>query len=233
MQILQYKKTIGITLILLAAAGVGYAAFGDTLGGDIRLGGDQASSSAAVSASAKKADTNAGKADTKTEAGSAGAEPSQPTRRAQADTPEPIQSDVAKIQSRLTEKYVNKTLGFGFGHPPGYSASTFSSDPESTTLLLQHPDKRASLQVVVTQLDEPINLTADYIRQELPEYPVNNPEPVRLGGKKRGVVFASQNEKFGQSREIWFTRNQVLYQISSYKAFDPFVKAVFSSFTLL
>jgi len=220
-------KTVVIGVGLIAVA-IGIGVWSQL--GDIDKDNQQA---AAGSTAPKTTDVSTADTRSTTTDSPAQSDNQQTPEPASTEAPDPMQSNVEAVQNRMTEKYVNRELGFGFGHPPGYSASTFSNSPESTTLLLQHPDKRASLQIVVTQLDEPITLTADYIRQELPQYPVNNPEPVRLGGKKRGVVFASENEKFGESREIWFTRNQVLYQISSYKAFDPFVKAIFSSFTFL
>jgi hypothetical protein len=216
---------IGLSLLIIAAG----------IGAWSQLGGIDEDNQKAAAGSTAPTTTDANAADSRptTTDSPIQADNQQAPEPTATETPDPMQSNVEAVQNRMTEKYVNRELGFGFGHPPGYSATTFSSDPESTTLLLQHPDKRASLQIVVTQLDEPITLTADYIRQELPEYPVKNPEPVRLDGKKRGVVFASENEKFGESREIWFTRKQMLFQISSYRAFDPFVKAIFSSWTFI
>lgn len=134
-----------------------------------------------------------------------------------------------EIRQYLTRTYKNEALGFGFRYPDGFRIGSFRDTPEQTTILLQHTEKRVGLQIVITELEERVELSDEYIAREIPSVAVLDPQPVRIGGERRGLVFLSRNEAFGESREIWFTHRGHLYQVSSYATLDPFVKAVFST----
>lgn len=129
----------------------------------------------------------------------------------------------------FTETYQSPDFGYSFLYPPAFTIGRFDQGVDSKIVLLQHPQRQIGVQVTVTPLDEKIDLTAALIKKELPDYQVINPQPVTIAGEKKGVVFKSKNDRFGTSREIWFTYKQNLYQITSYASLDPFIKTFFET----
>ena len=132
-------------------------------------------------------------------------------------------------KSLFSEEYVSDKYYVSFRYPEDFKIGELPSG-EQQVIIVQHPQKQIGVQVTITPLDEETKLTKEVINEQLPDYEVKNPQPVSFGDQKRGLVFKSNNDAFGgNSREIWFTYKQNLYQITSYRGLDPFVKTFFKT----
>ncbi|HMA59578.1 MAG TPA: hypothetical protein VKN64_04725 [Halanaerobiales bacterium] len=130
----------------------------------------------------------------------------------------------------FTEKYEDEEFNFSFKYPKDFNIGKFKNGEDSKIILVQYPKKKIGVQIIITPLDEKTELTKELINERVPSYTVENPQPVEIDGKKRGLVFKSKNDNFGESREIWFIFRDILYQISSYQSLDPFIKTFFETF---
>lgn len=134
--------------------------------------------------------------------------------------------------------------------------TTHKTEPSDTSDTTYAPDKSYSgFQIFISRLeqlldsagsnqDKPMELTPQFIRENLSGTAVNNPQAIILDGKAKGLMFDSNNEAFGgRSFEIWFvadlpntsdrsdtsdktytsdtTYPYLLYQITSYADFAP------------
>lgn len=130
----------------------------------------------------------------------------------------------------LTKEYKNSKYAFSFNHPEDYSVSFAEDDAEGDTLVLQNA-RGEGFQIIMRQTDENIKtISAEMIRRDIPDIVMENTQDVILGSSGRGVAFMSDNPIFGgQSREVWFARNKVFYQLSANVAKDALIQAVLSS----
>lgn len=129
------------------------------------------------------------------------------------------QGQLAVSPSSETKKYTHPSLGFSFAYPASFSISAFGSpyDGEGDTILLQSGEEEKGLQVLITSFDEDIPLTEERIHHDIPDLVMSDVGPRILGrGEKtvQAIVFMSTNSFMGKSREAWFVRGGLLYQIS-------------------
>ena len=139
-------------------------------------------------------------------------------------------------------RYTHPRLGFSFEKPAGYTVGALRDDSGAETLIVQRASPSGAsakdgFQIYITVLDEPLELTPNLIKSELPGTSVNNPLAINLDNKGKGIMFSSNNDAFGgKSFEIWFTTSVIaslpaeegdsaaiqpyLFQITSYAEFS-------------
>ncbi|MEK7535793.1 MAG: hypothetical protein AAB590_02130 [Patescibacteria group bacterium] len=137
----------------------------------------------------------------------------------------------------LTQTYTDSARRFSFNYPEGYKVREMQGDGPSRTLLLESTSTSlststsptAGVQIVITPDETNTNITAEIIRQAIPDMKIENPEPFAVGSSS-GLAFRSDNPAFsGASREIWFTSGGYLYQISTYATNDELLKKMFDT----
>ena len=94
---------------------------------------------------------------------------------------------------------------------------------------MQNASKRQGFQIFISPVDEDIVFTKERILQDIPDITVKDPQPVNIGTTGQGIAFLSDNETFGSSREVWFTFNGYLYQISTYESLDNLLQTMFQT----
>jgi hypothetical protein len=115
--------------------------------------------------------------------------------------------------------------------PEGFSAQELEKNADGASTILIQNKSGEGIQILVTPFPEDTKvLTADQIRQDIPDMQVRQPEEVAIGAQYKGVAFLSDNEAFeNASREVWFVFRGNLYQISTYERLDTLLKAIFAT----
>lgn len=131
--------------------------------------------------------------------------------------------------SNLTETYENTKYKFSFQYPKGYSINAFSQEAEVLgepvdVVLLQKSGENTGFQIFITPFDEP-EITPQRVLDEIPDMLVENPVDVLIGAKKdiKALIFISDKEGIGDTREVWLIHKGYLYQISTYAVLDNFI----------
>jgi hypothetical protein len=139
-------------------------------------------------------------------------------------------SESLNVQS--TSTYSHPQRNFSFVYPDTLQVGRFEQ-ANGETIVVQNPDKQVGFQISIRPVDENITMSKQRIQEDLPDLQVSDPQPVRLGADAgRGLAFISDNEAFGgDSREVWFTFNNYLYQISTYASMDPLLQKVLDTWT--
>lgn len=120
------------------------------------------------------------------------------------------------------KSYAHPAYGFSFNKPMGYTVGSFV-EAQGEMLVVQSNDGiiENDFQIFISPLSEQIELTPEFIKQDLPGTDVVEPKKIILDGKASGILFFSNHTGFaGGSFEIWFTYNNLLYQVTSYKRFS-------------
>lgn len=130
------------------------------------------------------------------------------------------------------QEYRSPNYGFSFTYPKGFNMSEFDDGPGHTILVQpsvpdQHTDQRQAgeFQIYITPFDEPEPLTGARILQDMPPSEVINPKDVLIGADKsiHAVIFLSTSPSFEKTREIWFSRGENLYQVTTREGQDNLI----------
>lgn len=139
----------------------------------------------------------------------------------------------------LSRAYVNDVYGFSFRYPEGLSVSDM---PEETgdLVLVQGLDQN-SFQIFITPFDEPAaELTHVRIQADLPGIKIDNAQNIVFGGGNiPALIFESENQSIGKTREIWFVwppeplpHGNYLYQVTAYSDTDAFLGPILETWSL-
>lgn len=122
------------------------------------------------------------------------------------------------------ETYSNDFFGFSFRYPKDFNSSELE-DESGATVLLQKEGAREGFQIYITEFDEEGPITPERIKQDLPDTVVSDPQQVLIGEKKDipALIFLSKHESLGDVREVWFSANGYLYQLTAYADMDNFI----------
>lgn len=128
------------------------------------------------------------------------------------------------------KEFIHETHNFSFLYPGNLSVGRFD-EGDGETIVIQNAEERVGFQIYITSVGEEIIMTRERIQEDLPDLEVRDPRPVQLGEQSgQGLAFLSDNESYGgSSREVWFTFNGYLYQISTYASLDPLLQQVLNS----
>lgn len=163
------------------------------------------------------------------------------------DTPPNAASETAPLKSgaapqaiaeiagyQYTEKYANSSYGFSFKHPQDFAVSELPAEG-GEVVLIQNTAKNIGVQILISPFDGgEIDITADFIKAEIPDLKISQPQEVLVSLGRKGLAFMSDNEAFGgASREVWFVFGGNLYQISTYAELDGFLQGLFGTWEFM
>jgi len=136
---------------------------------------------------------------------------------------------IAQSEDGENNIYTDSQYKFSFEYPKNFTATKFQEGEEGDTILVQEKESKKSFQIFISPFDEPGPLTKERVKQDLPDLIINNPEQRVLKNGAVALVFFSEEESLGETREIWFVHNGYLYQISTYKELDSLVAKIIST----
>jgi len=131
--------------------------------------------------------------------------------------------------SDLTEQYSNSKYGFSFNYPAGFTIGEFPEGDIGETILVQNPESSQSFQVFVADYDEPGPITPERILQDLPTFVIENPQEAILPGNVEALIFFSQEEGLGKTREVWIVHGGYLYQITTEASMDAWLAGILNT----
>jgi hypothetical protein len=140
--------------------------------------------------------------------------------------------DITGVDFSNPKMFTHESRNFSFEYPQNLRIGRFGQG-DTEIIVVQNPDEQIGFQISIRSIDERVAMTKERIQEDLPDLEVRQPRPVQLGADAgQGLAFYSDNEAFGgNSREVWFTFNNHLYQISTYANLDPLLKQVLNSWT--
>ncbi|OHA03532.1 MAG: hypothetical protein A3I44_01405 [Candidatus Sungbacteria bacterium RIFCSPLOWO2_02_FULL_51_17] len=114
-------------------------------------------------------------------------------------------------------------LGFSFQHPTDVNITSFD-DGEGEVVLGQGKERRA-FQIFILPFDEEGPVTPERVKKDVPDMQIESPQQVLIGKNKNiaALIFLSESQELGKTREIWFSHEGYLYQITTYADADSFI----------
>lgn len=128
--------------------------------------------------------------------------------------------------SDLSQTHTHPGLGFSFRYPDGFKISSTAEELGETILVQKEGGgAKEGFQIFISEFDEPGPITGERIKIDLPEIVIEQPQDIELGIRNQesgigALIFFSQDESFGKTREVWFVHKGFLYQVTSKAEFD-------------
>jgi len=123
--------------------------------------------------------------------------------------------------------YSNDKYGFSLEIPKDMKTSEFQEGPGDMIMIR---NSSFLIQAFIMPWDEPGIITPERIKQDLPTIIVEEPQQAIIGQDKiQALIFFSQEESLGRTREVWFVKNGFLYQITALAEKDKAVGEILES----
>jgi hypothetical protein len=138
------------------------------------------------------------------------------------DFDEPQNTDVPEGFMTFT----HPTYKFSFLYPQDYKAGAFSQE-DGEYILVQKEGERG-VQIFVMPFDEPAeNLTAERLKQDIPDIVISNSQIIDLV-KTKGLYFQGE-AGFGKTHEFWFVYQGKVFQLSAPLESGDLVETIIST----
>lgn len=103
---------------------------------------------------------------------------------------------------------------FSFKYPAQFEVEIIPDGEKSKAVLFVNPRTGDAFQIYLTPFKDQIVLTPEKIRQDIPDIVLDHFQEIRVSGVLT-LFFASQDEVFGDTYEVWFVHHGTLFQITS------------------
>ncbi|MDP3954319.1 MAG: hypothetical protein Q8Q06_02790 [bacterium] len=121
------------------------------------------------------------------------------------------------IESGRVKTYSDPELGFSFDYPDSFNVGSYDEDAGKVIIL---QNNNVGFQLYITPFDEADTvITPERLKQDIPDLSIEEPIQIAID-KAIGLVFLSDSESLGKTREIWWVHQSHLYQITTYTEFD-------------
>jgi hypothetical protein len=107
--------------------------------------------------------------------------------------------------------YTHPVYGFSFPYSQDFIVRAIE---EGELVLVENPAVGMGFQVFITPDDEVDPLTAERIRRDLPDMPMDEVVEFTLADETAAVRFVSHDPALGDVGETWFRRAGYLFQLS-------------------
>ena len=125
--------------------------------------------------------------------------------------------------------YTNSKYNFSFDYPAGVTVGSFK-EGLGDMVLIQSEDTSKSAQIFIIPFDEPAPISKARILQDLPDMVIKSEQKGTVGGHP-AIAFLGEHETLGSTYEIWFTRDEHLYQIMTRESTAQFLINIIKTWT--
>lgn len=154
----------------------------------------------------------------------------------------PTSKSISEEQTFTHPKYL-----FSFKYPKDFNATSFE-DGEGDMVLVQSKDSKSGFQMYITPFDEPGPITTKRVKKDLPDIMIEDPQQIelRISANEKtnqresripALIFFSQSESLGRTREVWFLwpedpklAGNYLYQVTAPAESDKELSKIMATF---
>lgn len=141
-------------------------------------------------------------------------------------------SDVGAYVSDTTNgitQFRSDIFGFKLDYPSVLMVNVYNEDNDAYTLTFESVDnEKKGFQIFITPYDG-ATITSEQILKDLPGTEIQDPVEVILGDGTRALIFWSNNETIGKTREVWFVYDGHLYEITTYVYLDSWLAEILNT----
>jgi hypothetical protein len=115
-------------------------------------------------------------------------------------------------------EYRNAEYHFSILHPEGLRINERAEGGRATTITFQNVEKGTGFQIFITPY-EGTQVSEDRFKQDIPSGVREKLEAVTIAGAS-GAAFYSEDAALGATREVWFVKDGLLYEVTTVKQLE-------------
>jgi hypothetical protein len=127
--------------------------------------------------------------------------------------------------------YANRGFHFSLDYPNNLKVQEYQEQDGGFTVVFQDPTTNEGFEVYAIPYDEP-QIDKARFKLDEPSGVVNDPTKVTIDGVQ-AIMFYGNNPEIGDTREVWFAHNQVLYEVTTYKALASWLTPILQTWNFL
>ena len=119
--------------------------------------------------------------------------------------------------------YIDPAYVFSFEFPSSFKQSAYEDDAGDIRVFenVKTGGGDSSFQIFIMPFDEEGPITAERIKKDVPQIIIHEPQEAIIGKDKiMALIFKGEDSTLGETREVWFSYGEHLYQITAPIAFD-------------
>jgi hypothetical protein len=118
-------------------------------------------------------------------------------------------------------KFENEQYGFSVYMPPELTANVYDEGGGAHTFTFEDADGGKGFQIFVLPYSES-TISEERFLKDSPAGVMKEPVDVTIGGV-RATAFFGEHMLMGETREVWFLHNNLLYEVTTYKHLDTWL----------
>ncbi len=123
-----------------------------------------------------------------------------------------------------TDDYTNDVFHFMLKHPTGSKVTEYDEGDGAKSYAFENEDLSLGFQIFVTPYSEK-EITKARFLEDQPSGSLATPVSVTVDGAS-GMMFYGKNDDIGDTKEVWFVKNGLLYEVYTYKSLEPLLLGV-------
>jgi hypothetical protein len=120
--------------------------------------------------------------------------------------------------------YRNEPYHFSFSYPPTLQVHSYSESGGAFTVALQDPTTNQGFEVYVTPYGG-TQISEAKFKLDEPSGVIQERTDVMIDGA-RATMFYGNNAIMGDTREVWFIKGGLLYEVTTYKQLDAWLAQI-------
>lgn len=120
--------------------------------------------------------------------------------------------------------YKNERFAFSLFYPEELIAAEHYGQGGALTIAFQREGGAYGFQIFITPYEES-QITQEQFLQDVPTGVREEPVDIEVGGVLANKFF-SEHLDLGQTREIWFIKDNYLYEITTYRELDKWLQEI-------
>ena len=128
-------------------------------------------------------------------------------------------------------EYRNSAYNFSLFHPQGLAVKEYTEGGGAMTVTFDGGAQGESFQIYVLPYKES-QVSEERFRKDVPSGVMQDPVEVLVDGVRANAFF-SRHALLGDTREVWFIRSGYLYEVTTYKALDPWLAQIMGTWQFL
>lgn len=132
--------------------------------------------------------------------------------------------------------YSSPDGAFTFNYPKSFTSNTLdqTSDANSNgqTTVFHGSGPKDNFQIYTVPFDNS-PITPERVKADIPDFNVENNNVISVDGAQGVAFYGVDAQSHLKTREIWFSHNSVLYQITTYPEFDTQMATILASWKWL
>jgi hypothetical protein len=129
------------------------------------------------------------------------------------------------------KEYRNEQFGFFLYYPPQLQPIQYADDRPEITVAFSAGDGEPGFQVYVAPIDGTTITNERFMRDE-PSGVRKDLHNTAVAGVS-AIEFQGFNANMGQTYEVWFIRDHLLYEVLTYKELEPWLNEIMSTWRFL